>query len=192
MFKSFQISYHFLHHLSIYIKPSKIKHKIKENSNKSAKHLSYIVLQQQKTLKKINKVLIGHLVNQTQRYSDYNLYKIHPHPQGDKMQPSNNNHPTNSNVSATGKQTQRIVRQVTKCRTPRIFSRLVNMTTTVIKFLFAQSSAAPHTRPVKRDVHLNSTEAIHNWLAMIDRPQYSDAVANSQAGGGGASVGNSE
>jgi len=108
------------------------------------------------------------------------------------MQPSNNNYPTSSDVSTTEKQTSWAVSHLAKCRTLRIFSRLVNMTTTVIKFLFAQSSTAPHTRPVKCDVHLNSTEAIHNWLETIDRPQYSDATANSQAGGGGASLGNLE
>jgi len=108
------------------------------------------------------------------------------------MQPSNNNYPTSSDVSATGKQTSWTVSRLAKCRTPHTLGRLVNMTTTVIKFLFARSSTAPHTRPVKRDVHLNSTEAIYNWLVMIDRPQYSDATANSQADGGGASVGNSE
>jgi len=132
------------------------------------------------------------LVIQTQCYFDYNLYKIHPHPQGDKMQPSNNNHPTNSDVSTTEKQTSWTVSHLVKHLSLHTLGRLVNMTTTVIKFLFAQSNTAPHTRPVKRDVHLNSTEAIHNWLGMIDRPQYSDTTANSQAGGGGASLGNSE
>jgi len=108
------------------------------------------------------------------------------------MQPSNNNYTTNSDVSATEKQTSWAVSHLAKHLSLHILGRLVNMTTTVIKFLFAQSSTAPHTRPVKRDVYLCSTEAIHNWLAMIDSPQYSDAATNSQAGGGGASVGEEE
>jgi len=123
------------------------------------------------------------------------------------MQQSNNNYPTRSDMSTTEKQTQRIVSHLAKCRTLHIFSRLVNMATVVIKSLFTHPNTAPHTRPIKRDVYLCSAEAIHNWLAMVDRPctpvavpewmikphSYSDTIHNdTQAKGGGASVGNSE
>jgi len=40
----------------------------------------------------------------------------------------------------------------------------------LLAWLFTQPNTVTYARPVKRDVHLNSTEAIHNYLAVVDKP----------------------
>jgi len=73
-----------------------------------------------------------------------------------------------------------------------------NKTTTALQlvkrlaaWLFAQTNTVVYACPVKRDVHLNSTEAIHNWLETIDRPS-TLKQGDTEAKGGGASLGNLE
>jgi len=73
-----------------------------------------------------------------------------------------------------------------------------NKTTTALQlikrlaaWLFAQTNTVVYAHPVKRDTHLNSSEAIHNWLETIDRSN-SLKQGDTQAEGGGASVGNLE
>jgi len=73
-----------------------------------------------------------------------------------------------------------------------------NKTTTTLQlvkrlaaWLFAQTNTVTYALPVKRDVHLNSTEAIHNWLETIDRPS-TLKQGDTQAKGEGASLGNLE
>jgi len=71
----------------------------------------------------------------------------------------------------------------------KILSNLIQSVTRLpsrlLDWLLTQPNTVTYARPVKRDTHLNSSEAIHNWLAAIDRPnalKQSDAEAK----GGGA------
>jgi len=61
----------------------------------------------------------------------------------------------------------------------------------VVSHLLNRPDAVVYAHPIKRDVHLNSTEAIRNWLATIDRPN-SSKQSDTETKGGGASPGEEE
>jgi len=73
-----------------------------------------------------------------------------------------------------------------------------NKTTTTLQLIkrlaawvFAQTNTVVYAHPVKRDTHLNSSAAIHNWLEMIDCPS-TLKQGDTEAKGGGASPGEEE
>ncbi len=88
----------------------------------------------------------------------------------------------------------------------KIKRKIINMTTSVVKWLFAwlydKSDVVVNARPIHRDIHLNSPEAITVWLAMVDRPlvKYKGVTlvynpsfnTNIHPDGGGASLNKSE
>jgi len=63
---------------------------------------------------------------------------------------------------------------------------ITRLASRLLDWLFTQPNTVTYARPVKRDTHLNSAEAIHNWLAMIDRPN-ALKQGDTEANGGGAS-----
>jgi len=71
------------------------------------------------------------------------------------------------------------------------------LTVCVVRWLFNQADVVVCARPIRRDIHLNSTAAISIWLAMLDHPcnpfvrPHSD-VTRTQTDGGGASGEESE
>ena len=52
----------------------------------------------------------------------------------------------------------KIITQVFKC-----------LITHLLNWLFTRPIVVVNTRPTQRDIHLNNTEAAHNWLEEIDR-----------------------
>jgi len=72
----------------------------------------------------------------------------------------------------------------------KILSSLIQSVTRLasrlLDWLLTQPNTITYARPVKRDTHLNSVEAIHNWLETIDRPN-TLKQGDTEAKGGGAS-----